>query len=83
MCYNTRMDPDRVPTVVRRVSPLSHIVNERTITLNPYALAQYEAGYGGLIQDCFPYLSAEDREFIKSGITPEEWNNMFPEEDNE
>ena len=27
----------------------------------------------GLIQDIFPYLSADDREFIISGITPEEW----------
>jgi hypothetical protein len=29
---------------------------------------------GELIQDAMPNLSADDREFIKTGITPEEWN---------
>ena len=29
-----------------------------------------------LIQDVLPDLSAEDREFIKTGITPEEWSNL-------
>jgi hypothetical protein len=26
------------------------------------------------IQDAFPHLTAEQREFIKTGITPEEWS---------
>ena len=29
------------------------------------------------IQDCFPNLSADDREFIKTGITVEEWDKLF------
>jgi len=29
------------------------------------------------IQDCFPNLSADEREFIKTGITPEEWEEVF------
>jgi hypothetical protein len=32
---------------------------------------------GALIQDAMPNVSAEDREFIKTGITPEEWNETF------
>lgn len=32
---------------------------------------------GTLIQDAFPNLSADEREFIKTGITPEDWDNMF------
>lgn len=35
---------------------------------------------GALIQEVFPHLCAEDREFIKSGITYEEWDRAFPEE---
>lgn len=31
----------------------------------------------GLIQDIFPNLSPDDREFIKSGITNEEWEELF------
>lgn len=31
----------------------------------------------GLIQDIFPTLDADTREFIQSGITPSEWAEMF------
>jgi hypothetical protein len=30
-----------------------------------------------LIQDAFPFLSNDEREFIMTGITPDEWNEMF------
>lgn len=36
---------------------------------------------GELIQDSFPNLSDEEREFILTGITPAEWNAAFPKED--
>ncbi|WP_396189902.1 hypothetical protein [Flavobacterium sp.] len=29
------------------------------------------------MQDAFPHLSADDREFIMTGITAEEWNELF------
>lgn len=32
---------------------------------------------GMMIQDAFPTLSAEQREFLLSGITPEQWKEMF------
>jgi len=34
-----------------------------------------------LIQHFFPELTPEQREFIKSGCTPEEWNAEIPEEE--
>ena len=34
-------------------------------------------GNGILIQDAFPTLSIDEREFIKTGITPEEWEGAF------
>jgi hypothetical protein len=34
---------------------------------------------GALIQDAFPYLSAGEREFILTGITQMEWNELFGE----
>lgn len=48
--------------------------------------AQYKQGIeayknGALLQDAFPFLSDGEREFLKSGITPEEWDAMFPEEE--
>lgn len=41
-------------------------------------LFKYERG--GLLQDCFPHLSEDEREFIKTGITKEEWDSVFEEE---
>lgn len=32
---------------------------------------------GMLIQDAMPQVSAPDREFIKTGITREEWDGLF------
>ena len=32
---------------------------------------------GGLIQDVMPHLSPDDREFLMTGVTPEEWANAF------
>lgn len=31
----------------------------------------------GLVQDAFPYLSAEERELLISGICPECWEKTF------
>lgn len=36
---------------------------------------------GDLIQNAFPDLSADQREFIKSGIGPDGWKQTFGEED--
>ena len=39
---------------------------------------QFEDWRGGmLLQDAFPNLNRDEREFIKSGSTKEEWDNAF------
>lgn len=35
---------------------------------------------GELVQDVVPHLSADDREFLMTGITADEWEQMFGEE---
>jgi hypothetical protein len=32
---------------------------------------------GGLIQNCFPYLDADDREILKTGFDAQDWETMF------
>lgn len=32
---------------------------------------------GVLIQNAFPHLSPGEREFIKTGVTPQEWDETF------
>ena len=48
----------------------------------PVTKQQVEAWQGGeLIQNAMPDLSIEMREFIVSGITPWEWEELYGEED--
>lgn len=54
---------------------------ERTIDI-PVTQEQLEAFEGGmLIQRAMPNLTPNQREFILTGITQEEWDEMFPEDD--
>jgi hypothetical protein len=64
--------------LITRKSPLSGEVNTRDIDVTEVALAAWQAGI--VIQRAMPELSADDREFIMTGITPEEWARTFPEE---
>jgi hypothetical protein len=32
---------------------------------------------GELVQNAMPQLSAEEREFLMTGITPDEWDSVF------
>jgi hypothetical protein len=36
---------------------------------------------GALIQNVMPNISKQDREFIMTGSTPEDWESMFSEEE--
>jgi hypothetical protein len=60
---------------ITRTSILSH--KERTFLL-PVTPEQLQAYYNGmLLQDAFPHLTADQREFIKTGITADEWDALF------
>jgi hypothetical protein len=43
-------------------------------------LWNYEMGLG-LIQDVFPNLNSSEREFLMTGVTDEEWNRVFGEQE--
>jgi hypothetical protein len=43
------------------------------------AYANWQAG--DMIQTAFEMLDAGEREFIKTGITPQEWVELFGEDD--
>jgi len=48
---------------------------EYSVSVNILDMNRYNNGEHA--QAVFPELSAEQREFIISGTTPEEWNDMF------
>jgi hypothetical protein len=53
----------------------------RTRDLPITELQMFKFNSGELAQDAFPNLSDSDREFIMTGVTDDEWNMMFPEDD--
>ena len=58
-----------------RTSRMTGIEHSMEIDLNPN---DYEAWFsnGVLIQVALPYLTSDEREFLMTGITAEEWENM-------
>ena len=54
--------------------------NTNTMSL-PITEEQYTAWeQGTLVQVAMPHLSPDEREFVMTGITPEEWAETFGEE---
>lgn len=69
--------------LVERQCPFTGQLNVMSLPISDW---EFEAGYdrwrnGGYIQDCFPTLTAEQREFVKTGITPEKWAELFGDEE--
>jgi hypothetical protein len=62
--------------LITRTSTLSGITRTLDLDVTPAQVELYSAG-GVLLQDAFPQLTMAEREFIKTGITAEEWDEMF------
>ena len=65
--------------LVTRISNLTRITHTREIPVAPEQLRSWEEGM--LVQKAMPDLNDKDREFIMSGITPEEWYDAFGDEE--
>ena len=61
---------------VIRTSPFSGNTNSMEIEVTLEQLSSWQVD-GILIQDAMPHLTPDEREFIKTGITPEEWDSAF------
>jgi len=61
---------------IKRVSVISGIEHSRNIPVNPEDYISWKTN-GFSIDEAMPYLNNEDREFILSGITKEEWASAF------
>ena len=64
-------------TTITRKSQLSGEINSMELDVTQAQLNRWQGGE--LIQDVFPHLNAEEREFIQTGITPQEWSDTFGE----
>jgi hypothetical protein len=61
--------------LITRQSPISGEIRTFDLDITEEEILNYENG--ALSQDAFPRLSADEREFIKTGVTGEEWDSMF------
>ena len=59
----------------------THVTRTFDLPITQEQLDRYSDGE--LLQRAFPNLTADQREFIKTGVTKEEWDNLFGEPDKE
>ena len=67
--------------LIAKTSLLSSRTHEMEIDVSDKQIALWMEG--ALIQDVMPSLSADEREFLMTGITPDEWDAEFGEESND
>ena len=64
--------------LITRKSLISGNINTMSL---PITEEQYNAWeQGTLVQVAMPHLSPDEREFVMTGITPEEWADNFGDE---
>lgn len=65
--------------IVTRQSPISGKIHSLDLDITEEQVATWQSGV--LIQNAFPNLNADEREFLMTGITAEEWEAMFEGEE--
>jgi len=63
--------------IVERVSPFTGEIRKKDLPITQEQLDSWRSG--SLIQKAFPHLNDSDREFILTGISDDEWDEMFKE----
>ena len=66
---------------ITRTSMLTGITRTIDLPVTPWQIARWQGGT--LIQTAMPDLSADDREFIMTGITGDEWDAHFNSEEDQ
>ena len=61
---------------ISKISPLTGKTNTMEIAVTPEQIRRWQNHE--LIQNVMPDLTPEEREFIMTGYTPEDWKAMFP-----
>ena len=65
--------------MIAKTSSLSSKTHEMDIDVSDKQITLWMEG--ALIQDVMPNLTPEEREFLMTGITPEEWDATFGDDD--
>lgn len=65
--------------IVTRISSLTGEFHQKDLDITEEQMKEFEKR-DKPIQLIFPHLSADDREFILSGITKEEWDKIITDD---
>lgn len=57
------------------------VVTGKEVSVTVKAPDLFKYRQGGYVQDCFPYLTKGEREFLISGTSDEGWNVLFGSQD--
>jgi hypothetical protein len=60
---------------ITKKSSISGVIHSMDLDITPEQLQRWNTGEK--IQNVFPRLTADEREFLMTGITPEEWAETF------
>jgi len=63
---------------ITRANPFTGVETTRDLDVTDEQIELYMSGT--LLQDAFPQLGAADREWLKTGICEQSWNEMFGED---
>jgi len=71
--------------LLSRRSMLTNTENILYIPMHPQVFTRCEVDWvrGMSIQDAFPMLDADQREFVKTGVTAREWDDVFGPDESE
>lgn len=65
--------------LITKRSPISGQLNSLELDITQAQLDEYNTGKK-LVQNIFPNLTRDEREFLISGTTAEDWSNAFGKE---
>ena len=65
--------------LIERTSMVTGITRSMELPITKEQWAAFQNG--ALVQNAFPHLSPDEREFIITGITKEEWDDTFRDEE--
>ena len=73
--------PSRAASIVEAISLVTGKTNPCEVPADARDIQKWMKGDAGPIQHALPKLNADQREFLISGCTPEDWDDLFWETD--
>jgi len=64
-------------TRTNRIDGQENSMDIPSLTVEQFTTGELERDQGALIQNVYPQLNADEREFLITGITPELWTKIF------